>query len=301
MSLYASLDDVRNELNAENTVDDAIVMGYIRSFSRRIDRLFMQRGSNFFVPQIATRSIFLDGLNINSWNRTLTLRTPDGVVSPILDMTSASINGQALVIGTNVQLFPTEPSPYTALQLLGDTFFSWYSYCSDAWGSRYAAVTGVWGYNADYTNAWVKVTTLAEAINDSVKTFDVTDLGGGDEQTDEDGIPITISAGSLIQIDSEWMNVVSTTTTTVMAVTTYTVTVKRGVNGSTAAAHLDDAPIAVYMVDNSIRRAVTRQAALMYARKGAFEVVTINDFNTTQYPSDLLREVNEILELFANL
>ena len=295
MSLYASLDDIRSELNAEKTVGDRDVMGYSRSFSRRIDRMFMERGSNLFVPTIATRSILIDGLNINSWNRTLALRTPDGVISPILTMSAASIGSQALTIGTNVQLYPTMPSPYTALQLMGDTFNSWYDWCSSTWGTRYVTVTGTWGYNSDYENAWVPATTLAENINDTVKTFDVTSLVASDEMSDEDGLPVTISAGSLIQIGSEWMNVVSVNTVT------STITVKRAVNGSTAAAHTSADVISVYMVDSAIRRAVTRQAAFMYARKGAFDTVRISDFSTITFPTDLLHEVNSLVGLYANL
>lgn len=292
MSLYATLDDVRVELNAENTADDKIVLRYIKSLSRRIDRMFMQRGSNFFAPQIATRSIFLDAMNINSWNRTLILRTTDGVVSPILTMTGASINGTALVIGTSVQLFPDGSGPYTALQLMGDRFFSWYDVCSDVWGSRYATVTGVWGYNADYANAWLQVDALAAAIaSTTATTFTVADVNGDNPL----GESPRISAGNILQIDSEWMDVVSTDTVT------NTVTVVRGVNGSTAATHLIAAPVSVYQVDESIRRAVTRQSAFMYSRKGAFDTVRISDFSTVTFPKDLLDEVHELIELFANL
>lgn len=294
MSLYASLADAKQELNAESTstADDRIALRYIKSFSRRIDRLFMQRGSNFFAPTLATRSILLDAMNINSYNRTLTLRTPDGVTSPIMSMTAAAINGVALVIGTNVQLFPQNSGPYTALQLMGDTFFSWYDVCSDVWGSRYATVTGIWGYNADYGNAWLSVDTLAAAITTTTATtFTVANVDGDNPL----GEAPRISAGNIVQIDSEWMDVVSTD------IATNIVTVVRGVNGSTAAVHLIAAPVSVYQVDESIRRAVTRQAAVMYARRGAFDTMMVTNFSTANFPHDILQEVNDLLELFANM
>ncbi len=292
MSLYATLADVKAELLAENTTGDSIVLRDIRSFSRRIDRMFMQRGSNFFVPQIATKSILVDGLNINSWNRTLSLRTPDGVIAPILTLSAAAIGSQALTIGTNVQLYPTNPSPYTALQLIGGQFNSWYDWCSSAWGTRYVTVTGTWGYNVDYAAAWLEVDTLAAAIvSTTATTLTVANVDGANPY----GESPRISAGNVLQIGSEWMDVISTD------ITTNTVTVIRGVNGSTAATHLISAPVSVYMVDENIRRAVTRQCALMYARRGGFDTMMVSDYSTANFEKDILLEVNELIELFANM
>jgi hypothetical protein len=293
MSLYATLDDVKAEMLAENTVDDDKIMRGIRQVSRRIDRLFQSRVA-LFVPYIETRQIALAGANVSSWNRSLFLRTYQGGISPLLSLTGAAVNSNTLVVGSTVQVYPASGSPYYQIQLLGDAYASWYTYatCSDAWGVQNAAITGVWGYNADYANAWLAVDTLAAAIiTTTATTLTVANVDGDNPY----GESPRISAGNVIQIDSEWMDVIATD------IITNTVTVIRGVNGSTAATHLISAPVAVYQVDEAIRRAVVRQVAFQYARQGAFDTVRISDFSTVTFPKDILDEVNNLLGLFANM
>lgn len=291
MSLYATLAEVKEEMMAEDTLDDPVVLRGIRQVSRRIDRMF-QSNKPLFVPVIETRAIGLSSGNINSGNRTLMLHTYQGVVSPLLSLTGVTINGSALTVGTNVQTYPPLGGPYFQLQLLGDTWYSWYSaYCSDAWGTQNASIAGIWGYNIDYANAWLKVDTLAAAIaTTTATTLTVTGVSASDPYGDAP----RISPGNLIQIDSEWMDVVQTSVTNV-------VTVIRGVNGSTAATHLINADVKVYQMDESIKRAVVRQTAFAYARRGAFDTVRISDFSTVTFPKDMLDEVYGLLAMFSNM
>lgn len=291
MSLYATLDDVKQEMLAEGAVDDKDVMRLIRQFSRRIDAKFKQY--NLFVPTLEARVIPLSPQSINSWDRSLFLRTSQGAVSPLLSLSGASINGTALTVGTNVQLYPSGVAPYYQLQLMGDAWYSWYSVvCADVWGVQNASITGIWGYNIDYTRAWLAVDALAAAITTTTATtFTVANVDGDNPL----GESPRISAGNVVQIDSEWMDVIATD------ITTNTVTVVRGVNGSTAATHLINAPVSVYLVDENIRRAVTRQVAAIYARRGAYNTVTISEVGITSFPPDILQEVNALLSLFANL
>lgn len=294
MSLYCTLADVRAELNAEDTVDDKEIMRGIRQISRRIDRLF-QSNAPLFVPVIDTRPIAMDGYNVNSSLRTLTLRTYQGGVSPLLALTGVTANNQALVVGSNVQTFPAGVAPYYQLQLLGDAYASWYSYayCSDAWGPQNASIAGVWGYNANYANAWLAVDAITTtAISSTTSTtFTVANVDGDNAY----GESPRISAGNVIQINTEWMDVIATDDVT------NTVTVVRGVNGSTAATHAIGATVSVYLVEEAIRRAVQRQTAFQYARQGAFDTVRISDFSTITFPKDMLDEVYGLLALFANM
>lgn len=289
MTFYATLADVKSELNAENTVDDAYVLRSIKQVSSRLDREFAS-AIPFFAPVIQTRPIPLIGMNINSTSRTLTL---DG---HLLSLTGVSVGTQALVVGTNVQMYPTGLVPTNTLQLIGAGYFSWYTIacagCS-AWGPQFATIAGVWGFNADYANAWQAVDTITTVggINASATSFTVADVDGDDTN----GFAPRISAGNMLQIGSEWMDVISTVTGT------NTVTVKRGVNGSTAASHAQGAAVSTYQVDDAVRRIVVRQCAFQYARKGAFDSVRHDGFQTITFPTDLLDEVNALLSLFANL
>jgi hypothetical protein len=293
MSLYATLADVKGELLAENTTDDKDVMRLIRQFSRRIDTMFMSNVA-LFAPFIATRKVGLGWHNINSGDRSLFLRTLKGVITPLLTLTGAAFGGNSLVVGTTVQAYPDSDSPYFQIQLIGDAWSSWYSaYCSGVWGTQNATVTGVWGYNADYANAWLAVdaVTTTAITTTTATTFTVADVDGDNPL----GESPRISAGNIIQIGTEWMDVIATN------ITTNTVTVRRGVNGSTAATHAIADVVSVYLVDENIRRAVTRQVAFLYARKGAFDTVRISDFSTVTFPKDILDEVNNLLGLFANM
>lgn len=285
-TLYCSLDDVKREMLATSTTDDAKVLRFIHQISARIDTLF-RMGPSLFVPTIAARRIALNPSAINSTEGTLSFNRP------LLSLTGVGINSQTLVVGTTVQAYPVDSIPYFQVQLLGDAWSSWYTdSCSDARGVQFATLTGVWGYNEDYANAWVAVDTLAAAITTTTATtLTVTDVDGANPF----GESPRISVGHLLQIDSEWMTVSAVNTTT------NAVTVVRGVNGSTATTHLINVPVSVYTVDESIRRAVTRQAAAQYARQGAYETRKVTDFGAVDYPADLLTEVKDLLNLFANL
>lgn len=298
MSLYCTLADVRAELEAENTVDDAYVFRTIRQLSRRIDGRL--KTNNLFVPVKGPRKILINGSLINSTLNTLSLRTTTGGVSPLLSLTSADINGSALTLGANVNLYPTGTTPAYELQLTAGLGLSWYGYCSDMpYGSRYVTVDGVWGYNDDYEHAWLNTTTLTDGIDAAATSFEVTDFDGPNAYGD---MP-SISAGHVIQIDTEWMDVIATSAVTddMTLITTYTLTVVRGVNGSTAAAHMIDAVVAVYQMDESIRRLIARQTVFQYARKGAFNGSQIADLGNVQFPPDMLQEANNLLAMFSNM
>lgn len=286
---YATLADVKLELNATNTTDDAYVKRGIRQVSQRLDREFLS-AIPFFAPYTQTRPIPLIGMNINSTSRTLTLG------GPLLSLTGVSVGGQALTVGTNVQGYPSGLSPFFQLQLMGTGFYSWYApFCTDplTWGPQMANIAGIWGFNADYANAWMSVDaiTTVGGINASATTFTVADVDGANAYGDTP----RLSYGALIKVDDEWMDVVNTDTAT------NTVTVIRGVNGSTAASHAQGAAVSVYQVDDAVKRIVQRQVSFQYARKGAFDSARYDGFQTIQFPPDLLAEVHGLMDLYANL
>lgn len=291
-SCYCSVADARQENLAESTIDDAKLLRLIRQFTARINTKFRAYGPSLFVPVIDTRNIGLSPGSINSWNRTLMLNAYGGL-SPLLSLTGVGVNNQTLIVGTNVQTFPAAPSPWYEIQLLGSAWNSWYTaFCDNVPGTQNASVSGVWGYNTDYAHAWLAVDTLAAAIvNTAATTFTVTDVDGIDPL----GESPRISAGNVIQIDTEWMDVVATD------ITTNTVTVVRGVNGSTAATHLIGSIVSVYQVDENMRRACARQAAYQYSRQGAFDTARIDGVGVSTYPQDMPQEISALLDLFANL
>ncbi len=285
-SLYCTLADAKSELQAESNVDDAKIMRFIKQLSRRIDQMFRSRTS-VFVPVRQARNVSLSPYSINSYLRTLDLG------SPMMSLSGITTNGQSLVVGSTVQSYPVGITPFNQVQLLGSAYSSWYAYaqCADAWGPQNASVSGVWGYSTDYSDAWLEVDSLTDAMTDSALTFTVEDVDGENPLAEAP----RISAGHVVQIDDEWMDVVKTNTVT------NSVTVRRGVNGTTAAAHDADAVVSVFQVEEGIRR-IARQACLQYARQGAFNTITISGMGQEiRFPQDLLEEITALVSLYANM
>lgn len=282
MTPYATLAETKSELKAGTTVDDAKLMENIRQASARIDAAFFAKRP-MFAPWIESRELLVGGDNVNSWLNTIRFN------SWLLAASTVTRGTTSLTIGTDVELWPLLQSPANMLRLKS-RYSSWYGDCNDCENTPLmVTVNGIWGFNRDYANAWLKVDDLVADINASVTTFTVADVDGADAY----GRIPRISAGALLRMDTEFMEVIST------VVGTNTVNVKRGVNGSTAAAHLATADIDVWQVEEIVKRSCIRQAAFMYARRGAYESSTITDIGVINFPSDLLGEVRGMMQAFA--
>ena len=279
---YATLADAKVETKATSTLDDNVLLSYIRTVSNRIDRLLYSNRA-FFAPVIETRQFMLTSDNV--WSAVNAFRFSDN----LLAATGVTVNGTDYVGST--EGYPIYPTPFNALRLT--TTVSWYNIgCVSNWRSPvYVTIAGVWGYHSDYNNAWLDVDTITTVggINASVTTFTVTDVDGLNAY----GLTPRLSAGALIRVDSEFMEVTATN------ITTNTVTVRRGVNGSTAAIHAESATVAMFQVEDNIRRVVARQAAFLYARRGSYENASVTDMAVVSFPSDLLGELIGVMNSYA--
>lgn len=282
---YATLAEAKAEDKATSTTDDDKLMRAVIAASARVDGVFQSR-YRYFMPVIRAITFPVRETMVDS--EINTLRLP----YPLLALTSVTFNGTAMTVGTNVEAYIPNITPYNYLRMM--TFATtWYNFVS--WSSSYpeplVSITGIWGYHGDYANAWLSVDALAAAITTTTATtFTVADVDGDDAY----GFGPRISRGNLLKIDSEFLEVTDTNTTT------NTVTVRRGANGSTAAAHLINAPVYTWQVEENVRRVTARQASLLYARRGAFEVSTLNEIGvSTSYPQDLLTELKGALQDYA--
>jgi hypothetical protein len=291
MTLYATLDYTKQEMEAYNSTDNQKLLNKIRQVSRRIDRMFMpRRRAPVFAPYIETRNTFLmTSDKIDSYLGTFYLG------EPLLALTGVGINAETLTVPTTVQLYQGDVSPYLSLQLVNRCCRGWYQYsaCSGCDSLPFVSITGTWGYNVDWSNAWID--TLQDVpvggITSSATSFAVTDVDGANDQ----GYSPAFSVGNLLQIDTEWLEVTGVNTST------NTLTVKRGVNGSTAAAHTAGTAIYTYDVDINIQRAVARQAALEYARQGSYDSAKNTGGASAEFTNDVLAEFSALLSLFANM
>ena len=123
----------------------------------------------------------------------------------------------------------------------------------------------------------------------SAVTMVITDVDGLDPYNRTP----CFSAGNLVRIDDELIDIVKTDTTT------NTLTMIRGVRGTTAAAHTAGTAIEIWEPEDDIANAATRQAGLLYARRGAYQqVTTYPDGVSVSYPSDLLAEIRATVQRF---
>lgn len=275
MTSYCTLADARNAINADSTTDDETIRRNIRAVSRRIDVVMGSKRRPFFAPYQEQRKFRITPGRINSWDKVFWLN------DNALAFTAVLWGSQTIT--TSVELYSNDDGVASGLRYTNGCA-TWYSAETPP---VFVKVTGTWGWHEDWDNAWDSVDTIQDAagIDATVTAITVADVDG----VDSDGFTPRISAGNLILIGSEYIDVLATDTDTQI------LTVRRGVNGTTAAEHALKAEISVYRIDERLRRITARQAASLYARRGAFQVETLDGVGSISYPQDLLAELRATL------
>lgn len=274
---YTTLAAAKAELKADTTADDNTLRNYIRIVSSRIDEMMGTPRRPYFAPYLEQRKYRIVPRRIDSYNNVFWLDN-----DPLLAF-SAVLWGTTDRTSTS-ELYTDINEVARGLRLTNSSS-TWYSTETPP---VFVKVTGTWGWHEDWSNAWDAVDTVQADINASVTSVTVADVDGADL----DGYTPRISAGNLIRMGSEYCEVTATNTTTNV------VTIKRGVHGTTAAAHLAGVSAEVYRVDDRIKRVATRQASLLYARRGAYQVETLDGVGVVTYPQDLLAELRATLQGF---
>ena len=184
--------------------------------------------------------------------------TPRGALylgDDLLSVTSITDDGGALT-ATSYFLYPLNRPPYRRVELLAT---------SDTWtftDSRQQAIiiVGTWGYSASYDDTGA---TLNSALSSTTAaTF-------------------TASDGSLIEVG--WSLLIDSEQLFVTGVSSNTVTVQRGNNGTTAATHSTGATIYRYVPEPDVTEAVVLLAALWYQWRdvGGIQSQRIGDYAVT--------------------
>lgn len=288
MSLYCSVDAALQVMGAPqsgNTItaaDRTKLLGNLRVATQRVNHFFRSVFPPFlpaFEPYRATRKIPVDGSHVESgmnlFHLDEWLLATDGTMS---------IAGTAI---TSVETYPDSSYPPFKLLRLTDWSLSWWNYCDSTGAPRQLSLPGIWGFHRDYAHAWLAVDALAAAIiSTTATTLTVADADGDDSN----GLPYRISPGHLLKIDAEYLEVVAVNTTTNV------VTVKRGVNGTTAATHLISAVVYRWQVEEVIQRAVARQSGLMFSRFGAYTTVEVQGMSEVRFPNDWLHEALAMMQ-----
>lgn len=251
-----TLDAVRlhRSLAHDEDADDALLTLFVQQASDA----FIQATRRVPMPYMATR--------VQDWNGPQWLELDEDLLE-IVTLT----NGDATTISlSDVQLQPQNAYPHWALRLK-QTAGSRFVYAN---GDPYGAISvnGWWGYAPHYPSCWRTVLGVPAGGLTSSQTT----------------ITLTVGQASLfetlqyLKVSDEIMQV------TARSLSSYTLTVERGVLGTTAVSHLAAVPMQAYTQRPDVAYAVIEMAAYLYKTKDqsggrvqVFEggVVTVEDLN----------------------
>ncbi len=238
---YATIADLKGVLGITSTTDDTVMRKELESASRAIDNYC----NRYFNTQSAT--VYFDGdktLWLSDLLSITSIKTDedgDGTFENTLASTDYIEYGHGIEDALNTY-------PRTRLEISHDS-----NYGSFASGVKKGVrIAGVFGYGDGIsTTPYVVDTTLTSSISSTTAvTCAVT-------------AATNLSAGGTILIDSEQMYIYS--------ISTLTLTVERGVNGTTAATHSNGASLYIYQYPADIRQACIDLGVAFYqnrAKKG---------------------------------
>lgn len=151
-------------------------------------------------------------------------------------------------------LVPDDTAPTSTLILTNGWAFS-----CDALGMASVSVRGVWGWHDDPAQMW---RDSGDTVRDAVLAAGTTTLTVSDVAApDALGSTPRFQVGQLLKIDEEYVLVLTVTQVTDAD---DVLTVQRGINGTTAAQHVQGAAIAVYQPPADILDLALRWTAWFY-------------------------------------
>lgn len=273
-----TLDEAKREIRAKETFDDNAVFALIGPLSER----FVKLTGLEFEPIRETRTIPVSAQVVSTWARTLALG------EYILELESVTVNGSAQVVDTDVKLVIASPptDPPRVLQALASQAVLQY-------GAE-VEVTGWWGYRSRWQQrGWTDTTdriTNSGGINATVATLTVNDADGIDEQ----GLTPRFSRGQLLRVDDEMLRVLAVESGS------NTLTVRRGVRGTEAAAHAQNAALLTWSAEEDVVWAMTKWVALMYQRRAVFDTKIVDGIGAVSTPADTPSNVYAVAQRYAH-
>lgn len=239
MNVLSTLHLLRRHLSigsADSSDDDRLLLA-LESASGMIERMANRR----FSPRVA------------SLKHNLSLHDVAELAldEDLLQLTQL-INGDGAVIDVaNIIALPDNgDAPIAALRLTGASF------TYDESPFQAITVSGTWGWHDRWSQAWLNSadTVQNNPLSDTATSVTVVDADGADSFN----LTPRFQVGQLLKIDSEYLRVTGINTTTNV------LTVLRGVNGTTAAAHNLATAIFIYQPPHDVEMLCLRWAAWLY-------------------------------------
>ena len=281
-----TLDRIRDELKGDNAykgaLDDQRLMNYARTVSKRA-----QGYGYLFEPVYKAKPITPTTRTVNTAYGLLRLD------EDLLEIMSLTVGKITPTYGTDIVPEPNDgTTPIRTLRIAnvaGGPLHSWYRPTTLNSYMDSVVITGLWGMRTDYLSRGVFDSGVTcPVLTATQSTFIVSDVAGPDVYG---RVPL-FSPGNLLRIDNELLEIAAIDTTT------KTLTVYRGAGNSVAVAHNVGTAIRVWEPEDDIVSEVTRQACLLYARRGAYQAVALPDGTVITYPSDLLASLKATVNRF---
>lgn len=261
---YTTLDDVTRQFLIDNAalehasnVDALITLAQTNTVTY-LKRLLFDVSSTIhnylgrtFVPYQETVSYYSNYTNTEFWYDKKAQAYKLNLDEDCLSVTSVAVDDVALTASSGYRLANLNRTPNDVLILASVPTLSTFESSID--------ITALWGYHENYSNAWSSIGTLqADISSTSATTFVATA-----------GTVALFETYAYLKIDSEFMFVTSVLTTA-----PYTITVERGVNGTTAATHSSGTTVSAYQqmanVAQETRRLVIRAYSLRDASNNVY-------------------------------
>ncbi|NIN36640.1 MAG: hypothetical protein GTO60_16715 [Gammaproteobacteria bacterium] len=253
-----------DEDTTRDSIDEQFILDMIDEVC--LDLQYDNNISHSFSPWYGTRYWDLSVLSNGGWTFGNYLQ----LNNDLLALTSITQNGVTIAT-TDVLLLPRGDYPARYIKLINDE--EWDLSVDEPDGA--IAITGEWGYHHTPSQRWkASGSTLQADIDASEPTLQVNNT---------DGLGIwgnapRFSPGQLIAIGDEWMSV-----RTVPGATS--ITVLRGMQGTTAVAHLATASVSIWNPIQEAMRYATRAVTLAYKRRGELSVVRVEGVTEVVYPT----------------
>uniref|UniRef100_A0A6M3J628 Uncharacterized protein n=1 Tax=viral metagenome TaxID=1070528 RepID=A0A6M3J628_9ZZZZ len=282
MNEYVLFEDLKRYLGIDSTEtdDDTLLSLLCEAASRIWDGWTARR----FYPRSETR--YYDHPERDS---SILLLDDD-----LLEVTTLTTENTGTTIGSTDRLLRCGRSwnmmPYDRVELKSDGTTTTFSFSGTP--QKANALTGIWGYHEDWANAWVdsQDTTENDPLAAAGTSITVNDADGANLY----GTTPRFKVGQLLKIESEYLYV------SAKSETTNALTVVRGVNGTTAAAHDQNTAIYIYQPMHQIVQAVKRLAGYLYKQKDSqvFDVTAFPEAGVMEIPQGLPRDVKLLIPMY---
>jgi hypothetical protein len=230
---YTTVNFVRKlYLSSNSNIDDTLILAFIRQATREISRI----SSRVFYP-----IYYIDEYD-----------TPKGtdldLRNELLSLTSITNGMLGTLLPADVVLYGPNADTHNMIHL-SPVVSSW-GLNSNNSPNKAISVEGMWGSLYDDTAGWINTSQLLDDLTDTITTI-ITGVG-------------IFYAGQLLKINDEMMYISSISSVTVEEEDFDSLSVVRGINGTTATAHSENDIIYVWECGYDISTMTAQVAAAYY-------------------------------------